>query len=704
MKRILAVGSLIKRFATLIACAHLVSASASFAESSDKDWPWVGGDHRGQYYSELDQIDTGNVSELGLAWYMDMPLDGGLQATPLAIDGVLYFTSAWSRVYAVDAKSGELKWAFDPEVDRSTEPCCGPNNRGVAYDQGRLFLGALDGRLLALDAQTGKLIWSTQTIDVPPTLEGSSPFYTITGAPVVAGGKVIIGNGGGEFAIRGFVTAYHIESGEKLWRFYTVPGDPSKPFENPIHEMTSKTWHGEWWKLGGGGTAYDALAYDPELNLFYVGVGNSSPYNPLIRTDGKGDNLFLASIVALNADTGEYVWHYQTTPGESWDYTATQNIVLAELDVDGERRKVLMQAPKNGFFYVLDRVTGEFLSAEAYEKVTWASGIDEEGRPIVTEEAKYWLQEDAVQLYPSQGGAHSWHRMAFNPNAGLVYIPAVQVPGTFHPQPEEEFEILARGRNTGLLYGGRVGTANPEIKAGMNSLLSESLIAWDPVEQAPRWTIEHGSLLNGGVLTTAGDLVFQGSSSDGLVAYNAFSGQKLWQFDVQTAIGAAPMTYRLDGEQYIAVLASRTGILNRFAGRAVDKTLVNRPRLLVFKLGADSALPEPAKDLRHLPDWSEIALKPESVDHGAYLFAKFCASCHGIDAVGNSITPDLRYSPVVENQALFNEVVLNGLFAARGMLSFKAVLGEDDTRALRDYIIFENQESRKYGDVTRVGR
>ena len=331
-----------------------------------------------QRFSPLDQITADNVNLLGLAWYADFDIDRGQEATPLIIDGVMYVSTAWSMVRAFDAKTGRPLWLYDPEVPRElgVRGCCDVVNRGVAAWKGKIFVGTFDGRLVALDASTGQPVWSVMTVDP------AKP-YTVTMAPRVIKGRVVIGASGGEYGVRGYISAYDAETGALAWRFYTVPGDPSKPFENEAMAMAAKTWHGEWWKYGGGGTVWVATSYDPDLNLIYFGAGNGSVWNQKYRSDSQGDNLFLSSIIALNADTGAYVWHYQTTPGEEWDYDSVQDLVLADLSIDGTERQVLMQANKNGFFYVLDRKTGELISANNFTQVTWASGIDlKTGRPI----------------------------------------------------------------------------------------------------------------------------------------------------------------------------------------------------------------------------------------------------------------------------------------------------------------------------------
>ena len=400
-QKIIHVGLSILFALTAAGCSDETSNSAGVAPdvqsgqvsapSQSVEWKLHGNDHGEQRYSTLKQVNRDNVEDLGLAWSFDIPTRRGIEATPLMVDGTLFVSGSWSIVYALDAVSGERKWTYDPKVDRAflAKGCCDAVNRGVAYDNGRIFVGAYDGRLIALDAANGEVLWEVVTTD-------QTQPYTITGAPRIAKDKVIIGNGGAELGVRGYVTAYDVATGKQAWRFYTVPGNPADDFENAQMESAADTWTGEWWRWGGGGTVWDSMAYDPELDLFYIGVGNGSPWNQSVRSPDGGDNLFLASIVALRPDTGEYVWHYQTTPGETWDFTATQHIMLVDLDIDGKQRKVLMQAPKNGFFYVLDRATGELISAEAYTTVNWATGIDREsGRPVEAADAR--LHEPPVR-------------------------------------------------------------------------------------------------------------------------------------------------------------------------------------------------------------------------------------------------------------------------------------------------------------------
>src|SRR6056297_1756079 len=445
------------------------------ADGEPGNWLTHGRTYSEQRFSPLARVDTQNVDELGLAWSFELPTRRGQEATPIVVDGVMYVTGSWSMVFALDARTGEKLWSYDPRVPRATgrNACCDAVNRGVAVWEGKVLFGTLDGRLMALDAVTGEKLWERVTVD-------QSQPYTITGAPRVVKNKVLIGNGGGEYGVRGYLSAYDPDTGEMLWRFYTVPGNPADGFENEAMAMAAETWNGEWWKLGGGGTVWDSMAYDPELDLLYVGVGNGSPWNQAQRSPGGGDNLFLSSIVALRPDTGEYVWHYQTTPGDTWDYTATQHMILADLTIEGVERKVLMQAPKNGFFYVLDRTNGEFISAEAYVPVTWATHVDPEtGRPVESPDAQY--ANEARLVRPAPYGGHNWHPMAFNQNAGLVYIPALDIPFSF--AQDNAFKHNPGGWNTGLDLAQTVPPKDAETLVDALSQVKGHLTAWDPVSQ-----------------------------------------------------------------------------------------------------------------------------------------------------------------------------------------------------------------------------
>jgi quinohemoprotein ethanol dehydrogenase len=535
----------------LIVTAAVLSAQqarpvtdATLLNPPAEEWVSYGRDYAETHHSPLTQIDATNVSRLKLAWSTEVGSEGKVETTPIVWDGMLYGTSTWSVVYAIDVRTGALKWKWDPALVKGGPAmggarfCCGPVNRGVALYQGRVFVGLLDGRLVALDAKSGAVVWSVQTVP-------AGTDYSITGAPRIVKGRVVIGNGGGEYGVRGYLTAYDADTGKQAWRWYVVPGDPSKGVEDRSMEMAVRTWRGEWWKYGGGGTPWDGIAYDPELDLVYVGTGNGSPWSRDHRSQGFGDNLYLSSIVALRGTTGEYVWHYQTTPGDDWDYNSAQPMILANLTIGGRERKVLMQAPKNGFFYVLDRGTGEFISAAPYAMVTWATHIDPKtGRPVETPEARYGKKP--ARLSPSPVGAHHWPPMAYNPATGLVYFPGQETSSVF--QNVETFEFKSGQWNTGTRLGATAAKVEPvpmpEIRA--------FLVAWDPVAQKQRWRNDFRPA--GGVLSTAGNLIFVGDAGGKLYAFDPATGKALWEQEMLPGV-ATPVTYMVDGKQYVAVLA-----------------------------------------------------------------------------------------------------------------------------------------------------
>ncbi len=663
-------------------------ASTSIAEAkSSVDWALHGNDWGEQRHSKLDQINRDNVKELGLHWSFDMFTRRGVEATPLVIDGTMYVTSSWSIVYALDATNGSLKWSFDPKVDRAflAKGCCDAVNRGVAFANGKVIVGAYDGRLIALNASDGSVAWDVQTTDREQS-------YTITGAPRIAGDKVIIGNGGAELGVRGYVTAYDIETGKQVWRFYTVPGNPADGFENETMEQAAKTWNGEWWKWGGGGTVWDAIVYEPELNLVYIGVGNGSPWNQRLRSPEGGDNLFLASIVALSADSGEYVWHYQTTPGETWDFTATQHIMLADLEIDGELRKVLMQAPKNGFFYVLDRVTGELISAEKFTEVNWASHVDmETGRPVETEGARVF--DGKKQVVPSMGGGHNWPPMSYNPATGLVYIPTLRFPSAYL-EPTDDIDTKP-GQGLWNLGFNNMGMAPPPIPAkDVDAILDQQfngqLLAWDPIKQQQVWVQEPGRPSLGGTLSTAGMLVFQPGKHGNLTAHDAETGAELWAHYTQTGAMAAPISYAVDGVQYIAVAVGFGGGFAAQGGAIAHHWKIpNRSRVLVYKLGGEHVLPDP-EDVaeRELPKPAAVTADAATVKHGQVIYQRHCAYCHGDGLRTGGITPDLRYSGEGIH-AIWQDIVIGGVLSQVGMVGFKDYISADDAEAVRQYVLAE---------------
>ena len=563
--------------------------------------------------------------------------------------------------------------------------CCDVVNRGVALWKGRVYFGTLDGRLIALDAATGKKIWETLTID--PKYR-----YTITGAPRVAKGKVFIGNGGAEMSVRGYVSAYDAETGKLSWRFYTVPGNPALPFENPILAKAAKTWTGEWWKFGGGGTVWDSIVYDPELDLLYIGVGNGSPWNWRIRSPQGGDNLFLSSIVALKPDTGEYVWHYQETPAEMWDYTASQQIVLADVPIEGKTRKLIFHAPKNGFFYVIDRVTGELLSAQPYTYINWATGVDmKTGRPVETATARY-PGKDPAPVVPGPIGAHSWQPMSFDPTTGLVYIPVNDNGFKYQSPANFQEKKLAANCEIDVVAAGM--PQDPKAKQAILNSVDGKLVAWDPVRQKEAWEVKRPGPWNGGVLSTAGNLVFEGTASGHFEAYRANTGEKLWSFDAQTGVMAGPISYSVNGEQYVAVLAGWGGVFPLVAGEVAFKSGHQRniSRVLVFKLEGKASLSTPPEVEPHPLDPPPATASAAVTKHGEQLFQRYCGACHGDVAVSGGVLPDLRYTRALKTDQWFR-IVLEGTNQSNGMVSFKKELTHADAAAIRSYVILRAHQT-----------
>jgi quinohemoprotein ethanol dehydrogenase len=663
------------------------------ADREPGNWMTYGRTYGEQHFSPLNQVNDQNVSQLGLAWFYDLDTNRGQEATPIVVDGVMYFTSAWSKVFALDAATGKLLWSYDPKVpgNWAVNACCDVVNRGVAAWDGKIFVGTLDGRLVALDAKTGRLVWEMLTID--PSFR-----YTITGAPRVAKGKVIIGNGGGEFGVRGYVSAYDSETGKLVWRFYTVPGDPAKPFESPLLEKAAKTWSGEWWKLGGGGTIWNAMAYDPELDQLYIGTGNGTPWSEKFRSPKGGDNLLTCSIVALNMETGEYVWHYQEGPADAWDFDSAEDIILADLVIDGRARKVLMQASKNGFFYVIDRTNGELLSAKPYTFVNWASGVDlKTGRPVETAVARY-QGADPAPIVPGPVGAHSWQPMSYSPVTHLAYIP-VNDAGFKYKLPDS-FAAKKLAPNYGIDVVASGMPQDPQVKKAILGTVKGKLVAWDPAQQKPAWTVERPGPWNGGTLATAGNLVFEGTAGGNFEAYRADTGAKLWSFAAQTGVMAGPATYEVNGQQYVAVLAGWGGVFPLAAGEVsfASGRVRNVSRMLVFKLGGKASLPP--LQATELPQLTALAnpASPATIRKGEQLFQTYCAGCHGDVAVSGGVLPDLRRSSALTDDAWF-EIVLRGDLQSEGMVSFAKEVSRDDAAAIRSYVIFRrNQDAHVQGN------
>lgn len=652
------------------------------AAADTANWLTYGRTYSEQRHSPLSQINTQTVSQLRLAWSVDLGTRRGVEGTPLVDNGILYATSSWSVLHAVDASNGRRLWTYDPKVPKGHAKfaCCDVVNRGPALYRGMVIWGTLDGRLVAVTADSGRIAWEVQT-----TPAGTA--YTITGAPRIVNGLVLIGNGGAEYGVRGFVSAYDAKSGTLKWRTYTVPGDPSRPFESEALRRAATTWTGEWWKAGGGGTAWDAIVYDPESDLIFVGTGNGSPWYRRLRSPKGGDNLYLSSIIALRAADGEMVWHYQTTPGDNWDYTATQPLMLAELPIDGRIRKVIMQAPKNGYFYVIDRLTGEFISGTPYAKLNWSSGLDSAGRPIENSAARE-LQRPML-VWPTDHGAHNWHPMAFNPSTGLVYFPVLNAP--LGHAVDTTWRYTPSDQNIGMAEW-----PASLAKEWLGTPREGFLLAWDPVQRAERWRHRTQTPLSSGVLSTAGNLVFHGDGSGKLRALRATDGQPMWESEAGTGIAAPPITYAVGSTQFVVVATGWGGPERLFnTPNAVGR--VGEGRILAFALDGAAQLPAPdsTSPLRVTRPTFAVRASPADVRAGATIFGRYCARCHGDAAVSGGVVPDLRRTSTATHEQ-FAEIVLGGVRDPLGMPSFAADLQPSQVIQLQAYILARaRQDARK---------
>ncbi|WP_028008810.1 PQQ-dependent dehydrogenase, methanol/ethanol family [Solimonas flava] len=658
------------------AAAQIDNAALS-NEADGTNWAANGRTFSEQHYSPLEQINAQNVGRLGLAWALDFDDVWNLATMPVAVDGVVYVAAGYSVIHAIDARSGQLLWKYDPKVDvQKMRMAWGI--RGLTYWNGKVYAGVQDGRLFALDAKTGRLVWETQT-----TEPGDNRY--ITGAPRVWQGsdgraRVIIGHGGADFGhVRGYVTTYDAETGAQIWRWWIVPGNPADGFENKAMEMAAKTWNGEWWKYGGGGTAWNAMTYDPKYNRVYIGTGNGGPWNAKLRSPGGGDNLFLCSVVALDADTGEYVWHYQTTPGETWDFNSTMDITLATIAIDGQPRDVILHAPKNGFFYVIDRATGKLISAEKLGKVTWAKYVDlNTGRPVEVPGARY--EDGEALIWPGSAGLHNWPPMSYSPKTGLVYIPAHEMAGYYNDE----------GRDP------KTWTMTPNDVMGLRGFFDDvpknagtsSLIAWNPAAQKKAWEEPVPGANNGGVMATAGGLVFQGQADGRFVAHDARTGKIVWSFDMGVGSMGAPISYEVDGKQYITVPAGWAGGQMLLGSLSAQHGWVGRNhprRLLTFVLDGQAALPPTAPPSQVTPlDAPEFKLDMALAEQGKLIYTR-CVICHGVSAVAGGYAPDLRASQIPLSTPAFTAIVRDGGLLARGMPAF-GELSDEQLLALQHYI------------------
>jgi quinohemoprotein ethanol dehydrogenase len=641
--------------------------------SAGKDWPGYGRTFGELHYSPLAQIKQPNVRDLGLAWYMDLGQENSV-TQPIAVAGVVYFATGHSLVHAVDALSGKLLWLYDPRAAEAAGPNLrlGWGSRGIAWWNDKIYTATQDGRLIAIDAKTGKPLWSVETFDK------DSPRY-ISGAPRVFDGKVVIGNAGDFGIVRGYATAYDAETGKMLWRFYTVPGNPANGFESDALKMAAKTWSGEWWKDSGGGTVWNSIAYDPDSNTVYLGTGNGYPYNARVR--GEGDNLFVCSIIAVDATSGSYKWHYQINPADAWDYDAANDIQLAELLIAGKPRKVLMIAPKNGFFYVIDRDDGKLISAEPFAKVTWASRIDlQTGRPIENPEARY-PNGTVATIWPSGMGAHGWLPEAYSPRTKLVYIPVIEIGMTMSDKGIDLKNWHDPADHTiGMAADLKLDAEDPLQGTG-------SLLAWDPERQKAVWQVQHPTYANGGVLATGGDLVFQGTVEGKFSAYSAKTGRLMWIFEAQAPLIGPPISYSVHGKQYITVLTglgTTLGVMGPLLEKYGIDPRTQARRVLTFAIGAKAELPGRSAVPTVVED-SSFHADRLSVVAGAAIYNRRCVGCHGALAVSATHAPDLRRSSVILSSQAFATVVRDGAMVRGGMPRFDE-LSDRDRDDLREYL------------------
>ncbi len=648
----------------------VVDDEAIANEEEIENWLAYGRTHNEQRFSPITDINTTNVGDLKVDWYIDLPNDVGLVSTPLVVDGVLYFVGSRNIVKAVDATSGALIWEYDPreaEYIGSTRRAGFSHSRGITFYKGKVFLATWSGRLIAVDAKTGKEIWTAVTFGL------DEPLF-ITGAPKAFKDKVLIGNGGAETGpSRGYVTAYDTETGELAWRFYIVPGNPVDGFENEAMEMAAETWTGEWWKHGGGGNAWHGFTYDAELDVLYIGTGNGSPWNRKVRSPEGGDNLFLCSIVALDPDTGEYLWHYQTTPGETWDYNSNMDIVLADLEIEGEEVKAILHAPKNGFFYVINRATGKLISAEPFVETSWASHVDlATGKPVELPGVRF--EEGPAYITPPPFGAHNWHAMSYNPLTGLTYIPTLHKATIFADAAVD----LTTWQSIPFQGGSATDGFAPEKQPRE---YPSSLLAWDPVKQSVAWSVPQDHYWNAGTLTTAGNLVFQGRADGHLLAYDARNGESLWDFDAGLGISAPPITYKLNGRQYIALLVGWGGGYPAWNGDMGWAYKAHTRRLIAFSLDGEVELPKLPPPYFPVPIKDDTFIVEDALAYeGAVLFDP-CSWCHG----GGVAAPDLTASMIPLDHESFVSVVREGSRAGLGMPAYQ-YLTDDQLLALRHFI------------------
>jgi quinohemoprotein ethanol dehydrogenase len=691
-----------------VGSAAVDTARQLAADKEPGTWMSAGRTYDEQRYSPLTLINKSNIQSLGLVWSGDVDTQNGQEATPVVVDGALYVTTAWSMVYAYNAKTGAPLWKYDPKVDRANVggiACCDVVNRGVAAWKGKIYLGALDGRLIALDGKTGKVEWTVQTTDLKLP-------YTITQVPRVYKDTVVVGNGGAEYSVRGYVTGYDTATGKQKWRFYNVPFASDENFKGqPELAKAAKTWGGaDPSKYGGGATAWDTIVYDPKTNLVYFGTGNGLAWSQTIRDSKGGDNLFVSSIIAVNADTGKYVWHFQETPGDEWDYDNTNPLMTADLKIKGKMTHVLMQAPKTGFFYVWEAKTGKLISAEKFAPANWATRIDlKTGRPVENPAVRYTDKKAAI-VQPAPLGAHNWYPMSFSPKTGLVYVAVTESSTGFQSADPATFAIKnPRVYNTGTLSSSPQIT---ELYAQPGALprgnIRSYLEAYDPVNQKIVWKVPNRVYGAAGTMVTASDIVFMGNQDGQFQAFDARTGRLVWTTDTQSKVVAAPATYTIDGEQYVAVL---TGARGRPDGQAQTvANSQNNSRILVYKLGgtaklsttavgsASAASGAPAPVASNVLNPPLLTGNNEQVIDGLTTYGKYCSGCHGANVEADKTAPDLRYSALLRDLKGFTDVVIGGSRTQNGMPSFKANLDAHDAENVFHYIISKANKDKQTQD------
>ena len=668
-----------------------VTDSRVINSPSDEPGSWLtyGQNFKEQRFSELTQINTDTIARLGLAWTTQIgDYNMRMQGTPLGIDGVMYVSNGWSVIYALDATTGEEIWKYDPEVDRSyiRLACCGPaHNRGVAVYEGKVFVGTFDGRLIAVNAENGEEVWDVDTW-IP---EGLGRF-NITGAPRAAAGKVYIGQGSGESGHRrGYVTAYDADTGEVSWRFFLVPGDPSQPFEHPEMELAAQTWGGEWWKYGGGGTAWNSLVYDEEFNSLYIGVGNGAPWPREIRSPGGGDDLFLSAIVSVDVETGRMNWYYQTTPGDNWDYSSAMDMALGEIEFGGEMRKVVLQAPKNGFFYVIDREDGELLRALPYtEGIDWATHVDmETGRPVENPDVVY--ESEPQWIMPANSGAHNWEPQSWDNELGLMYFYYHDI-ANFYSLDEGfvetgEYEIRERGLSLG--WGEGEYRRRLIEEAGPRPESQAYIGAFDPITGGYKWRHELESDYNGGVVATRGGLLFHPEGTGKFSVRDTDDGELLWRYSAPgTFRSTSVMTYQVGRDQYVATMMN--------GNRAIDLG----GTVLAFKLDGNLDLPIPDIVQATVPELPDGDFGVDQISDGDDIYHAQCASCHGGIGIPNEVAivaPDLRLMTLSTHDEM-SDIVIGGSRADRGMPEFRDAITSDQLESIRAFVVEQARRLKEF--------